>query len=774
MTNSTSTHYLMWSTITRYILTYRRFWILFLLLITALMCVLGTRLQLSYQVARVLPLSDSTQLQYERFKQRFGADGTLMVVGWQNDRWFDLPVYQGWYDMTEQVRRLPGVKDVLSTARLYTIEKQDTTWAIRQVVRQRPQSRLEVDSLQKQVLDLPFYEGLLFNPKSKATLMAISFDEKKLNSRERIAIVGTIRQYGSAFARKNNIELHYSGLPSIRTEVMKKVSGEMKLFMALAAGVTGLMVWLMFRSLRVVGISLLVVAIGVCVSIGTLAAFGYEITLLTGLLPPLLIVIGVPNCIFLINKYHEELAQHGQKQQALETMIREIGLSSLLANVTTAIGFGVFYFTNSRLLMEFGVVAAICVMAVYVICLLLVPIILSYLPVPKVNEGQTLQESRWRGLLTGIIHWVQYRRPLIYGVITVITIISSLGLTLIRVEGYIVDDLPKNDPVYTDLKFIEQQFKGALPLEVMIDTGQPNGVFAEAGRALYKIRALERLMDDYPEFSKPRSIVDAIRFAYQAYRGGDPRYFVLPPAMELQKMAGNAPLAGKQSSIAQSLLDSSRQITRVSYQIADVGSIRLQQLLANLRPRLDSLFAGTPYKVNLTGHSLVFLKSNDYLLGNLYESLLIAILLIALVGMILFRSVPIIILSKLPCLIPLVVTAGIMGYTNIAFKPSTILIFSIAFGLASDGTVYFLTSYRRQLQKGMEPLAAISAAIHETGISLIYTALVLAGGFAVFAASSFGGTAALGILVATTVLMACLTNLVLLPALLLTLKRYRV
>lgn len=738
------------------------------------MLFLGTRLQLSYQVARVLPLSDSTQLQYERFKQRFGADGTLMVVGWQDNRWFDLPVYQGWYDMTEQIRRMPGVKDVLSTTRLYTIDRQDTTWAIRQVVGQRPMTQGQVDSLKKQILDLPFYEGLLYNPGTKATLMAISFDEKKLNSRERIAIVGQIREFGSRFASKHRIDLHYSGLPSIRTEVMKKVSGEMKLFMALAAAITGLMVWLMFRSWRVVWISLLVVAIGVCISIGTLAAFGYEITLLTGLLPPLLIVIGVPNCIFLINKYHEELAIHGQKQQALETMIREIGVSSLLANVTTAIGFGVFYFTNSRLLVEFGVVAAICVMAVYVVCLLLVPIILSYLPAPKASDSHTLQEGRWRGVLNRIVYWVQHRRPLIYGTITVITIVSALGLFLIRVEGYIVDDLPKNDPVYTDLRFIEQQFKGALPLEVMIDTGQPNGVFAEAGRSLYKIRALERLMEKYPEFSKPRSIVDAIRFAYQSYRGGDPKYFVLPPAMELQKMAGNAPLAGKQSSLAQSLLDSSRQLTRVSYQIADVGSIKLQQLLNHLRPRLDSLFAGTPYKVSLTGHSLVFLKSNDYLLGNLYESLFIAIVLIALVGMILFRSIPIIILSKLPCLIPLVVTAGIMGYTNIAFKPSTILIFSIAFGLASDGTVYFLTSYRRQLQRGLEPVAAITAAIHETGISLIYTALVLAGGFAVFAASSFGGTAALGVLVATTVLMACLTNLVLLPALLLTLKRYRV
>lgn len=767
----------MWSAIARTILSYRLVWLGFLVVLTGVMAYFGTRLQLSYQIARVLPLSDSTQYQYERFKERFGADGTLMVIGWQSDRWFDLPVYQGWYQMTEQVGKLQGVRQVLSSARMFNLQRNDSTWGIRPVVTRMPQTQAEVDSLKTQVLSLPFYEGLLINPATKATLMAITFDEQKLNSRARIELVQTIREYGKAFAEKNNIELHYSGLPSIRTEVMKKVSGEMKLFMGLAAVFTGLMVWLLFRSGRVVWLSMTVVAIGVCVAVGTLSLLGYEITLLTGLIPPLLIVIGVPNCVFLINKYHEELAEHGDKQRALEVMIRQIGLSSLLANVTTAIGFGVFYFTNSRLLMEFGVVAAICVMAVYVVCLLMVPILLSYLPVPKAGQLQTLQGGRWRGVLNRVDYWVHNRRGLVYGLVTVITVLSSLGMFLIRVEGYVVDDLPKNDPVYTDLRFIEQQFKGALPLEVMIDTGEPNGVFAEAGRALYKVRALERVMDDYPEFSKPRSLVDAIRFGYQTYRGGNPKYYVLPPAMELKKMVGDAPLTGKASatsSLAQSFLDSSRQITRVSYQMADVGSIRMQEVLSSLRPRLDSVFAGTGYKVSLTGHSLVFLQSNDYLLGNLYESLLIAIILIALVGMVLFRSVPIILLSKLPCLIPLVVTAGIMGYAGIPFKPSTILIFSIAFGLASDGTVYFLTSYRRQLQLGLEPPAAISAAISETGISLIYTALILAVGFAVFAASSFGGTAALGVLVATTVLMACLTNLVLLPALLLTLKRYRV
>lgn len=763
----------MWMSLARGILRLRLLWLGILILTTIGMGYLGSHLQLSYQIARVLPLSDSTQQHYEEFKQRFGVDGSVMVVGWQDKRWFDLPVYQAWYDMTEQVRKLPGIKDALSTTRLYTIARKDTTWGINQVVGQRPQTQQQVDSLQKTVLSLPFYDGLLVNPDTKATLMAVSLDEKKLNTKARLSIVAAIRQYGDAFAKKTGVTVHYSGLPSIRTEVTKRIAGEMKLFMALAVIVTGLLVWLFFRSLKVVALSLTVVLMGVCFAIGTLVAFGYDITLLTGLIPPLLIVIGVPNCIFLVNKYHAELLEHGQKQEALEKAIQEIGLASLLANITTAIGFGVFYFTNSRLLMEFGIVAAICVMAVYVICLFMVPIILSYLPVPKVTQTQSIQASRWQGVLSRVDSWVHHKRPVIYGLIAAITLVSAVGLTKIRVEGYVVDDLPQNDPVYTDMRFFEAQFKGALPFEVMIDTGKPNGIFAGTGQALYKIRALERIIAQYPEFSKPRSLVDAIRFAYQSYRGGAPKYYVLPPAMALRDMVAEAPLGAKSSSLARTYLDSTNRIARVSYQMADIGSIRLQKVLSTLQPRIDSLFRDTGYQVSLTGHSLVFLKSNDYLLGNLYESLGLAILLIALVGMVLFRSVPIILLSKLPCLIPLLVTAGIMGYADIAFKPSTILIFSIAFGLSSDGTVYFLTSYRQQLQKGLAPAAAISAAIYETGVSLIYTALILAGGFSVFSASGFGGTAALGVLVATTVLMACVTNLILLPALLLSVKGYR-
>jgi predicted RND superfamily exporter protein len=623
------------------------------------------------------------------------------------------------------------------------------------------------------VVNLPFYQGIIINPKTNATLILITFNEKALNSSRRITIVEDIVSLANAFAVKHKTELHYSGMPYIRTVMMKKISGEMKLFMALAVLVTAFILWTFFRSFRLTLLSIGVVLIGVIFSLGTLQLFGYKITALTGLIPPLLIVIGVPNCVFLLNKYQLELKTHGKKDEAIAEMIRQIGLSIFLANITTAIGFGVFYFTNSAMLVEFGVVAALCVMVTYVLCLVLLPITLHYMDIPKPRHLKHLDGKWASGFLTKINWLVHNRRRSIYLAMLGILVISAYGMTKIKAVGYIVDDLPKNDKVYVDLRFFESNFNGVLPFEVMIDTKQPNGVFGNQARTLYKIKALQNALADFKEFSKPVSAVEASRFLYQAYRGGDAKYYALPGVMELSKMTDF--VKGQQGAASKQLnafLNKDRSITRVSFQMADVGSERIKDLIKQIRPKVDSIFSPAEYKVSLTGHSLVFLKSNDYLLGNLYESLLIAIGLIAIVGMVLFRSIPIILLSKLPCLIPLALTAGIMGYFDIYFKPTTILIFSITFGIASDGTVYFLTRYRQEIyQTGRTASEAITQAIFGTGLSMMYTAVILFCGFAIFAASSFGGTAAMGVMVSITLLVAMCTNLILLPALLLSISK---
>ena len=479
----------------------------------------------------------------------------------------------------------------------------------------------------------------------------------------------------------------------------------MTLFLLLAVLVTAVVLWIFFRSISSVLFSVLVVAIGVLWSVGTLQLFGYKITVLTGLIPPLIMVIGLPNCVFLINKYHKEYALHGNKIKALARTIQTIGVSLFLANITTAIGFGVLYFTNSSLLVEFGIVAALSVMTTYLITLILIPIILSILRDPKPKELNHLDAKRINSILDKVNGWVQYKRPAIYISISIITIICFWGMSMMNVVGYVVDDLPQNDPIYTDLKYFEKNFRGVLPFEISIDTKKENGLFANNAKALYKIQALQRLFAEDTVFSRPLSIVEAVKFSYQAYNDGNPKYYKLPSISDLKILSEySQSVKGKnQNNVLQTFMDSTKRITRVSFQVSDIGSKEMKLLVDSLKPKIDSIFNPKDYNVVLTGHSLVFLKNNDYLLSNLYESLLIEIILIAIVGMALFRSVRIILLSKLPCLIPLVITAGVMGFLDIRFKPSTILIFSIAFGIASDGTVYFLTKYRQELKKDLLP-----------------------------------------------------------------------
>jgi len=733
----------------------------------------ASKIELSYQFAKPLPQDDPAMIEYTAFKKMFGEDGNVMVIGLQDTNLFELNKFNEYYELCYNIKNIKGIKQILSVSNLYNITKNDSLkkFEFTQVINDKPKNQVQLDSLKKLIYSLPFYNGLVINKETGATVIAITFDDKKLNSKDRIDIVNLIKTATDNFSHKHKINIHYSGMPYIRTHFMKVVSDEMVLFLILAIAVTAVILLLFFRSFRVVGYSLIVVAISLIWSVGTIHLFGFQITILSAMIPPLITVIGLPNCIFLTNKYQDEIRKHGNKVKALSMMVRKVGLSNFLANITTAIGFGVFYFTNSTLLVEFGIVAAINVMASYLIALTFLTIILSFLPVPSLKKSKHLSGKRINAIIDKINYLVHNRRSIIYIVITIFTLIGIVGMFTIKKIGYVVDDLPKNDPIYTDLKFFESNFKGVLPFEILIDTKKAKGIFSDDAKTLYKIKKLQNIvLSEDSVFSKPISVVEALRFAYQAYNEGKPKYFQLPPPLELNKMKQYiSTVSGKESKF-KSFMDSTMQYTRVSFQMADVGSVRIKEIVNDLKPKIDSIFNPKDYNVYITGQSYVFLKGNDYLFHHLFISLIIAIVLILLIGMVLFRSVFIIVLSKLPTLVPLVVTAGIMGFFNIPFKPSTILVFSIAFGLASDGTIYILTEYKQQLNKGSGP-KSIHNTIKEVGLSMIYTNIILFFGFSIFIVSTFGGTVAMGILISITLLCSLCTNLLLLPSLLLTLEK---
>lgn len=743
------------------------------LLLTVFMGFEASKMQLSYEFAKILPENDSTFIEYQNFKKKFGEDGNVMVMGFADKDLFQFEKFRDWVKLNTDLKNIQGVKAIMSLPTSFKLIKNDSLkkFEFIPLIQNPIANQFEVDSLKEEFLAMPFYEGIIYNKESGANLVAITFTKKDLDSKRRLDMVTEIKALGDAFSKKHNVNIHYSGMPYIRSQLMTKVRDEMTLFLILAIIVTAIILWLFFRSVTTVLYSLIVVVIGVVWSIGIMYLFGYKITVLSGLIAPLIMVIGLPNCIFLINKYQSEFLAHGNKIKALARSVETIGVTLFLANITTAIGFGVLYFTKSSMLVEFGIVAAISVMATYLITLILIPIILNLLPTPKPKHTKHQEGKRINKILDIIDLLVQKNRKAIYLITTIITILSLWGMTFIDMNGYVVDDLPEKDPVYTDLHFFETNFKGVLPFEISIDTKKPKGIFATNAKAIYKIKLLQKTLAEYPIFSKPLSVVEGIKFSYQAYNNGNPKFYKLPSIGDLKTLSEySGSLKGQNNRLA-TFMDSAQQVTRVSYQVADIGSKKMKILMAELRPKIDSIFNPKEYIVGTTGHSLVFLKNNDYLLSNLLESLLIEIILIAIVGIALFRSVRIIILSKIPCLIPLIITAGIMGFLDIRFKPSTILIFSIAFGISSDGTIYFLTKYRQELKKHKKGAsAAISAAIKDTGLSMVYTSIILFCGFAIFAASSFGGTVALGVLVSLTLLMSMFTNLILLPAILLSIN----
>lgn len=757
----------------RIILRYRLVSLITLLVLTGFMVYMATGVKLSYEAAKILPPSDPTYAQYLKFKEKFGEDGTVMVIGFQSDRIWDKDVFAGWYQLTNDVKKIEGIQEVISVARAFYVTRNDSLQKLdfKPLIAQKPTRQSEVDSIKDQLLNLPFYDGLLYNDSSRATVMAITFDQSKLNTKGRITIVNQIKKMADQFAAEQKLDLHYSGLPYIRTAVSQKILAEMKMFMGLAIGITALILLFFFRSFYPVLFSMIVVIFGVIWSFGTLQLFGFKITILTSLIAPLIIVIGIPNCILLLNKYQQEFARHGNKVKALARSIYRIGVSTFFANVTTSIGFLVFAFTHSDVLIEFGLIASINVMITFLISLVFIPIVFSYLPAPSAKQIYHLERKGLTRILTRLDNWVHRYRWRIYATVIVIVIVSLYGMTKITTVGYVVDDLPKKDVIYKDLKFFEKNFRGVLPFEISIDTKKPGGALEL--KTLYKINRVQKILANYPQFSEPVSVAEGIKFSYQGLNDNNKKYYIIPNVEELARLSGYASGETKGNQrMFRSIIDSTKQVTRISFQVADIGSIEMKKLLAEIKPRIDSVLDPKDYDVRLTGNSIIFLKNNDYLLLNLKESILLAILFIGSVMFFLFMSVRMVIIALIPSMTPLLLTAAMMGYFDIPLKPSTILIFSIAFGIASDGTMYFLTKYRQELRKfGGSISKTVSSAIHETGPSMLYTAVILFSGFFIFSASSFGGTSALGILISVTLLIAMLSNLIFLPTLLLSLQK---
>jgi uncharacterized protein len=763
-----------WTYLTRVILRNRLQILITIMGITTLMAYFARDVKLSYEMSSVLPATDSTAIRYRNFKEQFGEDGSVLFIGIEDPTLFRLDKFGDFYDLSDRLKNINGVEEVVSLTRLYRLVKNDTTHKFEFIplCYYRPGTQAEVDSLKKILWSLPFYDGLILNKETGATLMALTLDKNILNTKERIGLIRNIRDEVESFSSRYNIVVHYSGLPYIRTVTSKKLQDEMQLFVLLALLVAAVFLYIFFRSFKAVIYPVIIVVISVIWALGMMSLFGYKITMLTAIIPPLLIVIGVENCIFLLNKYHFEYRLHNNKVKALSRVIQRIGNANLLTNAATATGFAAFVITNNRLLVEFGAIAAINIMVIYALSLTLVPIFFSYLPPPKLKDVRHQEASIAKAIIDRAVLWVTGHRNPIYITLLALIAVATAGVFRLTTSGRIVDDIPKRDRLYVDLMFFEKNFKGIMPLEITVDTKKKKGVLTLS--TLRKIDRLQDTLKTYPELSKPLSIVEVIKSGKQAFYGGDPSFYSLPDNNELAFMGNYIPqMKSKKRTLIKNFVDADYRITRISVQMANIGTRDIEKLRKSLKPKIDSIFNPSKFTVTLTGTSIVFEKGTNFLIKNLFESIILAVVVIAILLAFLFTSWRMILISLIPNLIPQLMTGALMGYTGIPIKPSTILIFSIALGISVDNSIQFLSRYRLQLKHSNRNIPySVVTALQETGYSMIYSSTVLFFGFGIFVLSTFGGTQALGFLISFTLLVAGLLNLFVLPSLLLTLDKW--
>ncbi len=765
----------MWHKVADLIIKYRLFILITVVLITGYMAYRASFVQMEYKMAVMLPETDSISIQYREFKEIFGEDGTLMVVGFQDTNLFEIEKFNDLISLIDTLKSIEGVKNVTSVANAVNLitDRQERVFKAEKIFIDKFDQQSELDSLRDIFMSLPFYKNLLYNDSSNFYLMALNVEKDKINSNKRFDFVDNLESIISEFGEKHQLKIRYSGLPYTRTRISEMIKSELLMFIFLAMLVTAFILWFLFRSFRVVLFSLFIVGSIVVWALGTMDIFGYQITILTGMIPPLMIVIGIPNCVFLLNKYHNAYSEKKNKIKALKRMIIKMGSPIFLTNLTTAAGFATFMVTQNRILTEFGLIASLNIMGLFVISMLLIPVLFSYNPPPLERHTKHLDSKIIEKIISSLCTITMKYRKTVYISVGIFLVLAGIGISLMHTTGYIIDDIPSNHPVKRDLKIFEEHFKGIMPFEIMIDTKKRKGVLSTS--TLKRIDKLQDELGKYPELSKSLSIADGIKFVRQAYFRGNQRHYKIPGNREKSFIFSYLPKgeSPENLSLLNSIVDSGMQKARVTLNVGDVGTTKMDALQQKIQAEVDSIFPPDRYDTIVTGSSIVFTKGTEHLIHNLFTSLLLAVLLISIFMAFMFSSLRMILISIVPNILPLLFTAAVMGYAGIAIKPSTVLVFSIAFGISVDNAIHFLAKYRQELEIfNWDIKKSVLEALKETGVSILYTAGILFFGFAIFALSEFGGTVALGILISITLFVAMFANLILLPSLLLSLERF--
>ncbi|MTI20853.1 RND family transporter, partial [Fulvivirga sp. RKSG066] len=705
------------------------------------------------------PVDDPDLTYYQEFKQMFDNDNDYLLVGIINSPTiFEKDFLTSLDSLSNELQDIP---DVLAVNALTTIERPVISPAgLFKIPMIHPYEPERYDADSTRIYKDELLTESLVSTDGKATAILVRHGTLKTKENADDLVINV----QNALAPYGFEKVYLAGKTYAQGVFVEKMQWELMLF--LSASILLVIVFLAFayRSWWGVIIPLTVVLLSTIWILGLMGLTGKTLDILMVLLPTIMFVVGMSDVVHIMTKYIEQLRIGVTKQKAIEVTFKEVGVATFLTSLTTSIGFLTLLTASIAPIKEFGLYTAIGVFMAFIVAFTLLPSCLVFLRKPKVSEKLT-NRSAWFGSLSKAFIFVLRKGKLIIAINIILTALAVYGVSQIVINTYLIEDLPNDAPLKQSFLFFDENFGGSRPFEVTAEV--------QNGRKVFDKDVLEEI-DKVAEYMRydfyagniisPGTIMRGVN---QAINGGVSNQFKLPEDDRDWKKAMRYINRMDNEEYSFKLTAKDGTVGRITARVGDIGSNLSLQRTEDLKQFIAASTDADLVKFKVTGTSNLIDKNNEYLSRNMFQGLAIAFGVVALIAGVMFKSLRMILITLIPNMIPLVIVAGIMGAFGITLKLSTSIIFTIAFGIAVDDTIHFISKLKIELRKKKPLLYALKRTFLSTGKAITVTSLILSGGFLTLLLSSFGGTFYTGLLISLTLIFALVIDLTLLPVLIL-------
>ena len=714
-----------------------------------------------YDFEKFFPQDDPETQFFNEYRETFGSDNDFVLIGILNEEGiFREPFLRKVASLTDSLKTVSYVTDVQSPTTVEQLRFDPLFGAPieRPYLRYDDPSKYTKDSLR--IYQQPELLGTLFSASGKAVCVFLKTEEY-ISKAEADTLDQDLERVLSHFTFD---EIHVAGRASGQAYYVELLQNEFVLFISLSIILIAAFLIVAFRSFWGVWVPLLVVLMAVIWTVGLLARTGHPLGIMLNVLPVIVFVVGVSDVVHLVTRYFEELRQSRPKMQALKTAFREVGLATFLTSLTTGIGFLTLLTSGIQPIDEFGVYTAIGIFLAFILAFTLLPAVLALSKIPRAVDHPT-NRLFWDRRLRKLFRFVLKNRLGVMVGSALVFLISVGGAVLIESNNYLLEDLRESDPLQQHFRFMEEHFGGVRPFEMHITVVDDDKTIWNL-EVLHELDELSTYLDTAYGVGAQMSVLQVVKSMNQSQHNGRIEHYRLPDSeAQFEKLMGKIESADR-GGFLRAIASEDGRYARIGGRIPDLGNIAVSKKDRKLAAFFEEEIDSDLFKYKLTGTSVLIDLNNEALSTNMIYGLLIAFGVIALIMGLLFKSLKMVLLTLIPNMLPLIMIAGIMGYAGIPLKVSTSIIFTIAFGIAVDDTIHFMSKLKLELMKGKSMIYAIKRTVLSTGKAIVVTSVILCAGFILLIFSNFLGTYYIGLLISMMLLFAVLADLVLLPVLL--------